>query len=146
MNKRVSNKYLEPSLNKIEWNLLTSLSFNSLKRGFLSLCFVIFSLRDVLFWRNASGSVRLECLCEEHSDEKKIFEIRSQNQMIFSKNAVLPEKSKLLEKIRHCQLLLLLDSQSLHYEMKEWSFFNVNCQSIFSKMNKWRAWNFCSKQ
>ena len=100
MNKRVSNKYLEPSLNKIEWNLLTSLSFNSLKRGFLSLCFVIFSLRDVLFWRNASGSVRLECLCEEHSDEKKIFEIRSQNQMIFSKNAVLPEKSKLLKKIR----------------------------------------------
>ena len=38
---------------------------------------------------------------EELSDEIGIIQIRSQNQLIFAKNVVLTEKSKLLEKIRH---------------------------------------------
>ena len=39
--------------------------------------------------------------CRELSDEKRIIQIWLQNQLIFAKNDVLSEKSKLLEKIRH---------------------------------------------
>ena len=40
-------------------------------------------------------------MSEEISDEKRIFQTRSQKSADIFKNAVFPEKSKLLEKIRH---------------------------------------------
>ena len=62
MKKKISNGYLEPFLNQIKQNLLISSRFCSLKKRFSVALLCIFLMRDMLFWRNACGSVWLECL------------------------------------------------------------------------------------